>query len=95
VGAGRRMLTTFGSCSSRLGRKVSDEFVCRGHHREVHRSANEASWWSKVGITYLTARKGYSLASGSPRGGDEDLSGRLTTILTALLPQSAALFGEL
>jgi hypothetical protein len=36
-----------------LGRKVSDEFVvplCRGHHREVHRSANEASWWSKLRI---------------------------------------------
>jgi hypothetical protein len=28
--------------SSALGRKVSDEFtvpLCRGHHREVHRSA--------------------------------------------------------
>ena len=36
-----------------LGRKVSDEFVvplCRGHHREVHRSGDEASWWSKAGI---------------------------------------------
>ncbi|MGO9703239.1 MAG: putative HNHc nuclease [Xanthobacteraceae bacterium] len=28
-----------------LGRKVSDEFIvplCRGHHREVHRSGDEA-----------------------------------------------------
>ena len=36
-----------------LGRKVSDEFIvplCRGHHREVHRSGDEASWWSKGGI---------------------------------------------
>jgi hypothetical protein len=36
-----------------LGRKVSDEFMvplCRGHHREVHRSGDEASWWSKAGI---------------------------------------------
>ncbi len=36
-----------------LGRKVSDEFVvplCRGHHREVHRSGDEASWRSKAGI---------------------------------------------
>jgi hypothetical protein len=36
-----------------LGRKVSDEFIvplCRGHHREVHRSGDEASWWSKTGI---------------------------------------------
>ena len=36
-----------------LGRKVSDEFtvpLCRGHHREVHRCGDEASWWNKVGI---------------------------------------------
>ena len=36
-----------------LGRKVSDEFtvpLCRGHHREVHRSGNEARWWKKTGI---------------------------------------------
>jgi hypothetical protein len=36
-----------------LGRKVSDEFtvpLCRGHHREVHRSGDEAGWWHKAGI---------------------------------------------
>ena len=36
-----------------LGRKVSDEFtvpLCRGHHREVHRSGDEAAWWTKAGI---------------------------------------------
>jgi hypothetical protein len=36
-----------------LGRKVSDEFtvpLCRGHHREVHRSGDEAAWWLKAGI---------------------------------------------
>ena len=36
-----------------LGRKVSDEFIvplCRGHHREVRRSGDEAAWWSKAGI---------------------------------------------
>ncbi len=36
-----------------LGRKVSDEFIvplCRGHHREVHRSGNEPGWWRKAGI---------------------------------------------
>jgi hypothetical protein len=51
----------FGSRSMvRPGRKVSDEFIvplCRGHHREVHRSANEAAWWSKAGIDPIgTAR---------------------------------------
>jgi len=36
-----------------LGRKASDEFtvpLCRGHHREVHRSGDEATWWEKAGI---------------------------------------------
>jgi hypothetical protein len=36
-----------------LGRKVSDEFtvpLCRTHHREVHREANEAAWWGRFGI---------------------------------------------
>jgi hypothetical protein len=36
-----------------LSRKVSDEFtvpLCRGHHREVHRSGDEAAWWNKIGI---------------------------------------------
>jgi len=36
-----------------LGRRVSDEFivpVCRVHHRELHRSSNEAAWWRKLNI---------------------------------------------
>jgi hypothetical protein len=36
-----------------LGRRVSDEFivpVCRVHHRELHRSSNEAAWWQKLNI---------------------------------------------
>jgi len=36
-----------------LGRRVSDEFivpVCRVHHRELHRSGNEAAWWRKLNI---------------------------------------------
>jgi hypothetical protein len=36
-----------------LSRKVSDEFtvpLCRGHHREVHRTGDEAAWWEKSGI---------------------------------------------
>jgi hypothetical protein len=36
-----------------LSRKVSDEFtvpLCRGHHREVHRSGDEGAWWNKAGI---------------------------------------------
>ncbi len=36
-----------------LGLKVSDEFIvplCRGHHREAHRSGIEAVWWKTIGI---------------------------------------------
>ena len=36
-----------------LGRRVSDEFtvpVCRGHHRELHRSCDEAAWWRRLNI---------------------------------------------
>jgi hypothetical protein len=36
-----------------LGRKTSDEYVvplCRVHHREMHRAADERGWWKKVGI---------------------------------------------
>jgi hypothetical protein len=43
-----------------LGRKVSDEFIvplCRGHHREVHRSGDEASWWNKAGIDPIGAAR--------------------------------------
>jgi hypothetical protein len=35
------------------GLKVSDEFtvpLCRGHHRELHRAANEPRWWARLGI---------------------------------------------
>ena len=36
-----------------LGRKVSDEFtvpLCRGHHRDVHRSGDETIWWTSAGV---------------------------------------------
>ena len=34
-----------------IGRKVSDEFtvpLCRTHHRQLHRSGNEARWWEAM-----------------------------------------------
>ena len=46
--------------SRALSRKVSDEFtvpLCRGHHREVHRSGDEAAWWEKAGIDPTVAAR--------------------------------------
>jgi hypothetical protein len=46
--------------SRALGCKVSDEYtvpLCRGHHREVHRSGNETSWWEKVGVDPTAAAR--------------------------------------
>jgi hypothetical protein len=46
--------------SRALGRKVSDEFtvpLCRGHHREVHRYGDEATWWSRAGIDPTVAAR--------------------------------------
>jgi hypothetical protein len=43
-----------------LGLKVSDEFtvpLCRGHHREAHRSGDEAAWWKNVGVDPTTAAR--------------------------------------
>jgi len=44
-----------------LGRKVSDEYavpLCRSHHRALHRSGDEARWWSVAGIEPIkVARK--------------------------------------
>jgi hypothetical protein len=39
-----------------LGDRVSDEFtvpVCRIHHRELHRSGDEAAWWQRLNIDPL------------------------------------------
>ena len=46
--------------SRALSRKVSDEFtvpLCRGHHREIHRSGNEGLWWRNTGIDPLAAAR--------------------------------------
>jgi hypothetical protein len=63
-----------------LGCKVSDEFIvplCRGHHHEVHRSGDEASWWSKAGIDPVGAARTLWLETHPlPTGSDKtDLEG--------------------
>ena len=49
-----------------MGRKVSDEFtvpLCRGHHREVHRSGDEAAWWAKRDLEPAAAARALWLQS--------------------------------
>ena len=44
-----------------LGLKVSDEFtvpLCRGHHRQVHHTGNEAAFWEDLDINALEIAKG-------------------------------------
>jgi len=46
--------------SRALGRKSSDEFtvpLCRGHHREIHRSGDEATWWKNAGVDPTVAAR--------------------------------------
>jgi hypothetical protein len=43
-----------------IGLKVSDEFtvpLCRGHHRQLHRTGNEESWWTERKIDALAIAK--------------------------------------
>ena len=43
-----------------IGLKVSDEFtipLCRGHHRQLHQTGNEAAWWAERNINVLTIAK--------------------------------------
>jgi hypothetical protein len=40
--------------------KVSDEFtvpLCRGHHRQLHQTGNEAGWWENLRIDALAIAK--------------------------------------
>ncbi|MGB7619620.1 MAG: hypothetical protein WBM06_21905, partial [Pseudolabrys sp.] len=44
-----------------IGLKVSDEFtvpLCRGHHRQVHRTGNEQAWWENLQINALEIARG-------------------------------------
>jgi len=49
-----------------MARKASDEFtvpLCRGHHREAHRSGDEAAWWRNIGIDPISTARSLWLKS--------------------------------
>jgi hypothetical protein len=56
-----------------LGRKVSDEFtvpLCRLHHRDLHRSGNEARWWKSAGLDPLKIARSLWKKTRLPRPGE-------------------------
>jgi hypothetical protein len=57
-----------------FARKASDEStvpLCRGHHREVHRSGDEAAWWRGAGVDpTVTARALWLTSHPLPRTAD-------------------------
>jgi hypothetical protein len=76
-----------------LGRKVSDEFIvplCRGHHREVRRSGNEASWWSKAGIDPIGAARTLWTETHPLRGAAEDPNPEQSTAARAATSDSTS-----
>jgi len=62
-----------------LGRKVSDEFtvpLCRSHHRELHRSSAERSWWERLGIDpMLAATRHWKETHDRPGSSDKPVNG--------------------
>jgi ERF superfamily len=68
--------------SRALSRKVSDEFtvpLCRGHHREVHRSGDEATWWTTAGIDPTVVARALWLETHPLPTISEDSTGRTRT----------------
>ena len=71
-----------------LSRKVSDEFtvpLCRGHHREVHRSGGEAAWWEKASIDPTIAARAlwletHPLPTTSDKAGTENPASAVVNI---------------
>ena len=67
-----------------LGRKLSDEFtvpLCRGHHRELHCSADEGAWWKRAGCDpTVTARalwlESHPMATENPPADGAELGGQ-------------------
>ena len=76
-----------------LGRKVSDEFtvpLCRGHHREAHRSGDEAAWWKEAGVDpTVTVRALWLETHPLPTTTDQMGSERATSLATADNEQQA------
>jgi hypothetical protein len=68
-----------------MGRKVSDEFtvpMCRGHHRELHRSGDEEAWWKSQDIDPTLAARALWLESHPLPGIDSGAASALDDALS-------------
>jgi ERF superfamily len=76
-----------------MARKASDEFtvpLCRGHHREAHRSGDEAAWWRNLGIDPTVTARSLWLKS-HPLPADLAASRRKRTIGTTRVTDNLSL----
>ena len=76
-----------------LGRKVSDEFtvpLCRVHHREVHRTTKELTWWQALGIAPLEVAHGLWQKTQSGRALQEPLERSAAPPIQPSLPSAGA-----
>jgi hypothetical protein len=77
-----------------MGQKVSDEFtvpLCRGHHRELHRSGDEAVWWSRQGIDPAPPARALWLESHPLPGVDSGVAVALDETLSLQVSQKGRL----
>jgi hypothetical protein len=77
---------------------LSDEFivpVCRIHHRELHRSGNEAAWWQKLNIDPIPIALGLWQQTRTDGGqSDPKKNARLDEGRTDSNPASTAAAGD-
>jgi len=77
-----------------MGQKVSDEFtvpLCRGHHRELHRSGDEAAWWSGQGIDPAPPARALWLENHPLPGADSGIAVALDDTVSPQRSQEACL----
>jgi hypothetical protein len=80
--------------SRAMGQKVSDEFtvpLCRGHHRELHRSGDEAAWWNRKGIDPALAARAFWRESHPLPGIDDGAAAASDDAVTPKRPGSGDL----
>ena len=77
-----------------IAQKVSDELtvpLCRGHHRDLHRSGDEAAWWNRQGIDPAPAARALWLENHPVLCVNSGFAGALDDTLSPQTSQEACL----